>query len=149
MYDFMNPPVEENVTDDMQAATIELDSIDGSAVLADGFIEKVYPSVTNFDKDRVIVINRNDLTFKQCTMRAMIGLYVLKEAYSTAEVNVYGKRYTFELRKFAVPNKADFVTVHRTISKAIGELTGNNPVVWENLNAILVEIQQDEWKFVE
>ena len=149
MYDFMNPPVEENVTDNMQAATIELDSIDDSAVLADGFIEKVYPSVTNSDKERVIIINRNDLTFKQCTMRAMIGLYVLKEAYSTAEVNVYGKRYTFELRKFAVPNKADFVTVHRTISKAIGEITGNNPVVWENLNAILVEIQQDEWKFVE
>ena len=95
------------------------------------------------------VIKKMCIRDRQCTMRAMIGLYVLKEAYSTAEVNVYGKRYTFELRKFAVPNKADFVTVHRTISKAIGEITGNNPVVWENLNAILVEIQQDEWKFVE
>lgn len=147
MYDFMNQPIEFDKLED--AATIELDAIDGTAVLADGFIEKVYPSTSGFDKERVIILDRPDLTFKQCTMRAMIGLYVLKEIYSTAEVNVYGKRYTFELRKFAVPNKSDFVTVHRTVSKAIGEMCGDSKEIWDVLNSILVEIQQDEWKFVE
>lgn len=148
MYDFINPPIEyDSAIED--AATIELDSIDGNAVLADGFIEKVYPSQYGFDKGRIVDITDTTLTFKQCTMRAMIGLYVLKETYSTAEVNVYGKRYTFELKKFAVPNKTDFVTVHQIVSKSIDEICGHKEAVINQLSKILLEIQQDEWRFVE
>lgn len=148
MYDFSNPPIQHEELM-AEAATIELDSIDGNAVLEDGFIEDVYPSNYRLDKERVVDLTDTTLTFKQCTMRAMIGLYVLKEKYSTAEVNVYGKRYTFELRKFAVPNKADFVNVHQTVSKAIAEICNNKEVVIEELSKILLEIQQDEWRFVE
>lgn len=125
---------------------IELDSLD-DGILADCFIRKVYKSVAQFDADRVIDITNGELTFTECLYRAAIGLYALKDVYSTIEINVYGIRYTFELMKYALPNKKDFLIIQETISSAIMSICNGRSEVAVALNEITNLIKEDKLKF--
>lgn len=136
---------------ELEAATIELDALDDSSeIIKSGFILKYYQSQVQLDRERVIGLVDTSLAIKDVTLSAMIGLYALKDHYSTVEVNVYNaRRYTFELQKYAIVNKEDFVKVHLAISEAFKSITNNNQQVCDIVDNILLDIQQDRFKFEE